>query len=174
LIGNKNAPKVRINNQIISPRLRVIDDTGENLGVIALEEALKIAASKNLDLVEIAPEASPPVAKVVSFDKFRYQKEKEAKGQRKQNRVREMKQVQISSRSAKNDLLIKVKRVEKFLGEGHKVEILMRLRGREKANTAWARQKLEEFIRLISAEYKILSDIRFIGSGFNIQIDKKR
>ena len=74
--------RYRINNQITAPELRVIDDHGENLGIMPLEAALKLAAEKNVDLIEVVPNAKPPIAKAISFDKFRYQKEKELKKQK--------------------------------------------------------------------------------------------
>jgi len=84
--------------------LRVVDETGENLGVMPLEAALKLAMEKGLDLIEIAPMVKPPVARIISFDKFRYQKEKELKKQKATQKTSELKQIQITAKSAKNDL----------------------------------------------------------------------
>lgn len=132
-----------------------------------------MAESAELDLIEISASAKPPVAKIISFDKFRYQKEKEAKKQKATQKISELKRIQLSARAAKNDLEIKVKKLEEFLDKGHKVEIFLRLRGREKYNRNWARYKLEEFLKMISVEYKITLEPRFGGQGLVMQISKK-
>ncbi len=164
---------VRINEKINVREVRVIDDTGANLGVLQTSEALRLAKEKGLDLVEISPMTNPPVAKIISFDKYRYQEEKKFKKQRAAQKTQEMKQVQISVREAEHDLGVKATRVNKFLEEGHKVEVLLNLRGREKAHQDLAKQKLRDFMKIINPEHKILSDIKWTGRGFNIQVVKK-
>ena len=114
--------------------------------------------------------ANPPVAKIISFDKFRYQEEKKWKKQRATQKTQEMKQVQISVREAEHDLEMKASRVNRFMDEGNKVEILLNLRGREKAHQDLAKQKLRDFIKMVDLEHKILSDIKWTGRGFNILI----
>jgi translation initiation factor IF-3 len=151
----------------------VVDELGANLGIMPREAALKLAESRGLDLIEIAPRAQPPVAKIISFDKFRYQKEKELKKQRSAQKISELKQIRLSARAAKNDLVIKAKKTEEFLNKGHRVEIMLKLKGREKYNRDWARYKLEEFLKLITVEYKIALEPRFGGQGLVMQISKK-
>ncbi len=153
--------------------MRVVDDVEGNLGIMPLEAALKLAQEKGLDLIEIAPTAKPPVAKIISFDKFRYQKEKEMRKQKSSQKTNELKQIKISVREARHDLEIKTKKIEEFLREGHKTEIVLVLRGREKYMKDWARQKLEEFIAMIPIEYKITMEPRFGGKGLIMQIAKK-
>lgn len=164
---------IRINEKINVREVRAIDETGANLGVIETSEALRLAKEKGLDLVEISPMAIPPVVKIISFDKYRYQEEKKWKKQRATQKIQEMKQVQISVREAVHDLGVKVVRVNKFLNEGNKVEVLLNLRGREKAHQDLAKTKLRDFIKTVDPEHKILSDIKWTGRGFNIQIVKK-
>lgn len=138
------------------------------------EEALGLARpEEGLDLIEIVPGAKPPVARVMSFDKYRYEKGKQEKKERLAQKGGELKQVQISARAALNDLTIKVRQLEKFLGEGHPVEIHMRLRGREKYNKDWARQRLNEFTKMITVEYKVMSEPKFGGRGMTMQIVKR-
>ena len=161
---------IRINEKINVKEVRAIDETGANLGVIETSEALRLAKEKGLDLVEISPMAMPPVVKIISFDKYRYQEEKKWKKQRATQKIQEMKQVQISVREAVHDLGVKAVRVNKFLGEGNKVEVLLNLRGREKAHQDLAKTKLRDFIKTVDPEHKILSDIKWTGRGFNIQI----
>jgi len=153
--------------------LRVVDETGENLGVMPLEAALKLAMEKGLDLIEIAPMVKPPVARIISFDKFRYQKEKELKKQKATQKTSELKQIQITAKSAKNDLETRVKRINEFLEEENKVEIMLVLKGREKYNREWARYKLNEFLKMITVEHKTTMEPRFIGKGMVMQIMKK-
>mgnify|MGYP001559016617 CR=1 FL=1 len=132
-----------------------------------------MAKEKGLDLIEIVPTAKPPVAKIISFDKFRYQQGKEEKKQKQIQKAKELKGVRISPRAAKHDLEVKVNRVEKFLAEGHKVEINLFLRGREKGNKAWGLQKLNEFMRMIKIPHIVTMAPRPGGRGFVAQIANK-
>lgn len=150
--------------------MRVIDPEGKNLGVISRDEALSLAREAGLDLIEISPNAKPPVARIMSFDKFRYEQEKAAKKERQLQKASGSKRVQISAKAAQNDLLVKVRQLEKFLEEGHPVEIYLRLRGREKRNKEWAAQKLKDFVKLITVEFRVISQPAFGGNGFTMQI----
>ena len=143
------------------------------MGIMPREAALKLAEERGLDLIEIAPTAKPPVVKIISFDKFRYQKEKESRKQRASQKVSELKQIRISPREALNDLQIQRKKVDKFLEQGHKVEIMLWLRGREKYNRDWAYQKLNEFSKIITTEYMVINGPKFGGRGLIVQIVKK-
>ncbi len=164
---------IRYNEKINVREVRLIDDAGANLGVVSTEEALRMAKEKGLDLVEISPMTNPPVAKIISFDKYRYQEEKKWKKQRSMQKIQEMKQVQISVREAEHDLEMKASRVNRFMDEGNKVEILLNLRGREKAHQDLAKQKLRDFMKIVNPEHKVLADIKWTGRGFNTQIVKK-
>ena len=138
------------------------------------EEALKLARpQEGVDLIEISATAKPPVVRLMSYDKYRYEEGKREKKERLAQKSAAMKQVQISARAAHNDLMIRVRQVEKFFAEGHPVEVNMRLRGREKRNKDWAMEKLKEFLTMIPVEYKKLSEPKFGGSGPGIQIAKK-
>lgn len=153
--------------------MRVIDEIGGHLGIMLKEAALNLAQEKNLDLIEIVPSAKPPVAQIISFDKFRYQKEKEFKKQRlAQKKTAELKQVRISPRASHHDLEIKASLIEKFLQAGHKVEINLFLRGREKYNKDWGLLKLREFLKIIKIPHKITLEPKFVGRGFVTQIIK--
>lgn len=166
--------KPRINNLITAPELRIIGENGENIGVLSREKALALARpDEGLDLIEISPNAKPPVARVMSYDKYRYEEEKRMKKERLAQKSVGMKHVQITARAAQNDLMIKVKQVEKFFAEGHPVEVNLRLRGREKRNKDWAMEKLKEFLKMLPMEYKSLTTAKFGGNGPGIQIAKK-
>jgi translation initiation factor IF-3 len=166
----KKEEKINKNEKIRAEELRVIGENGENLGVKSKEEALNLAREKNLDLIEIAPQAKPPVAKIYSFDKYRYEKKKESQKEKKKTKQKEMKRVQITPRSAKNDLEMKAKKVEGFLEDSHRVEVFIFLKGREKANKDFARQKLEDFLGMIEVEYKQTMQPRYTGRGFTTQL----
>lgn len=135
------------------------------------EKAIALAdKAAGIDLIEISSTAKPPVARLMSYDKYRYMQGKAEKKARLAQKTAELKQVQISVRAAKNDLLIKAKQLEKFLGEGHPIEVVMRLRGREKYDKARAFAKLDEFFQMITVEYKKLGEPRFGGRGVMVPI----
>lgn len=152
--------------------MRVIDEAGGNLGIFPRDQAIELARQKGLDLIEIAPGAKPPVARIMSFDKFRYQKEKELKKQRVAEKAATMKQIQVSARSATHDLQVKATRANAFLEKGSKVEIFMVLRGREKGNRPWAEQKLKEFMTLLDPSHKVVMAPRYTGRGFIVHVVK--
>lgn len=151
----------------------MLDETGRNLGIAKIEEALQLAAAKGLDLVEIGPNAKPPVVRIISFDKFRYQKEKEEKRQKQSQQARDLKQVRITPRMAANDLRRKRGDVEEFLAKGHRVEINMSLKGREKAHRDIGLQKLKDFVSIIETPYTVTLEPKSGGRGFITQITKK-
>lgn len=163
----------KINDRIAAPELRVLSETGENLGVMPKAEAIKAAVERNLDLIEISPNAKPPVARIMSFDKFRYEEEKKLKKQQVKQKTKDIKQIQISIRAAKNDLERKAKLMSEFLEEGHPINLVMVLRGREKGKKDWAREKLRDFLNLVTIEHKVLNEPRIGGRGMNVQIVKK-
>ncbi|MFA6354578.1 MAG: translation initiation factor IF-3 [Candidatus Paceibacterota bacterium] len=164
---------VRLNGEIRAQEVRVLDEKNESLGVFSTQEALKMATERGVDLIETVPNATPPITKLITYDKYRYQREKEEKKERLAQKTAGLKQVQISARAAQNDLLVKVRQLEKFLKEGHQVEINMRLRGREKGNKEWASQKLNDFFKMIPIEFKIMSPPKFGGRGMFVQISSK-
>lgn len=145
------------------------------MGVLPLAEALKLARPEDgIDLIEIAPTATPPVARLMNYDKYRYQAEKAAKKERLAQKAAGLKQIQISARAATHDLEVKLKKLEEFLAEDYHVEIQMRLKGREKYNKPWALQKLDEFIKMIKTEIRVESTPKFGGRGVAMQIMKKK
>ncbi|MBI2278802.1 MAG: translation initiation factor IF-3 [Candidatus Brennerbacteria bacterium] len=150
----------------------MIDADGKNLGVLSFGEALKRATETGYDLIEVVPTATPPVARIFSYDKFRYQKEKEEKKQRQAEKVVELKHVRITPRAAKNDLGVKAKKAAELLEEGHKVEIMVFLRGREKGKKEWGLEKLKAFLLMIPVPHAVTMEPKFAGRGFVMQIEK--
>lgn len=165
----------KINEQIAAPELRVIDDEGKNLGVIKTIEALQIAKDRGFDLIMVTEAANPPVARIMSFDKFRYEEEKKEKKQRliQKQKTKDLKTVQISPREAVHDLAMKRQRAEKFLNEGHEVKFVLSLRGREKGKKGWAAERFAEFLKTVTVPHQITLPIREGGRGFIAQIIKK-
>ncbi len=115
--------------------MRLVDEEGEAAGVVSLEEALKRAEAAGMDLVEVSPTAKPPVAKIIDYGKFLYQKEKKLKEARKKQKVVEIKEMKFTPRIDVHDYSYRVKRVVEFLEKGDKVKITIRFRGREMAHT---------------------------------------
>jgi translation initiation factor IF-3 len=163
----------KINDKITALEVRVLGNDGINIGVFPLAEALNMAKEQGLDLIEISPSAKPVVTRIMSYDKFRYLEEKAEKKERQATKASGVKQVQISAKAATNDLMVKMKKLEEFLAEGHQVEVQMRLRGREKGNKPWAEQKLKDFMAMIPVEYKVVNPPRFAGRGMTTSIMKK-
>lgn len=124
----------RLNESIRASQLRVIDEDGAQLGVLARSEALTLARDKGLDLVEISPGAVPPVAKIVDWGKYNYQKTKQAQKNKKNAKALEVKQMRFGLKISDHDLGVKTRKVQDFLDTGHKVKITVFYRGRELAH----------------------------------------
>ncbi|MDD5547896.1 MAG: translation initiation factor IF-3 [Candidatus Pacebacteria bacterium] len=164
---------IRINHQIQAKELRLIDEEGANLGVFTLSEALQKAQESGTDLIEVSPNAQPPIAKLMSFDKYRYQEVKKLKKQKSLQKEQGNKQIRVGVKAALHDLQISADKINKFLEEKNVVDIQMTMRGREKANKDWAKQRLQEFMKLITVEHKVISDIKMGGYGLLVRIAPK-
>ncbi len=125
---------VRLNTEIRASELRVIDQDGRQLGVISRQEALQLAGQQDLDLVEISPGANPPVAKIVDWGKFNYQRTKQQQKNKRNNKVQDIKQMRTGLKIGDHDLDVKMRKVSEFLEEGHKAKITVFFRGREMAH----------------------------------------
>jgi translation initiation factor IF-3 len=121
----------KINNRIDSREVRLIDAEGNNVGVVPTRQALIMAEEANLDLVEISPDAKPPVAKILDFGKFKFQEQKKAAEARKKQRVIEIKEIKLRPMIDDHDYDVKLKAAMRFFGEGDKVKVTLRFRGRE-------------------------------------------
>ena len=143
-----------------------------------VSEALEIARENELDLVEVSPTAQPPVCKMMDYGKYLYRLAKQDRIQKAHQKKTEMKGIRIGLKTEKHDLEFKAKRAKKFMEKGHTVKIDMFLRGREKANRDFAREKLESFIQTISElseekEFVIEQAIKKSPSGFNVIVKYK-
>lgn len=156
-----------MNKEITARELRVIGAEGENLGVLATSEALKIAQEANLDLIEISPNAAPPVAKVMDYGKFQYEQKKRESVARSKAKVSETKEVQIKVGTGENDMRLKAKKAAEWLGEGHRVRVELFLKGRYKGmEEAFLKVRLEKFVMLIPYAYRIAEPIARSPKGF--------
>lgn len=151
----------------------MIDEYGKNLGIMETPEALKTAQERNLDLIEIAPTARPPVAKIMDFGKFKYEHDKGEREHGKKQKEGELKGIRIGFTTGKHDLALRAKQIEKFLKEGDKVRLEMRLKGREKAHRNLAFQRFNDFLSLIPAEFTLEMPPKKLPQGFVAVISKK-
>jgi len=125
------------------PQIRLIDHEGENAGVVTPAEAIEMAEEVGLDLVEISPNAKPPVCKIMDFGKFKYESQKKAAEAKKKQKVTEIKEVKFRPNIDTHDYDVKMRSVNKFLGEGDKVKVTLRFRGREMAHQELGRDLLQ-------------------------------
>ena len=153
--------------------IRVVDETGANLGVMETAEALRIAQERGLDLIEISPTAKPPVCKIMDFGKFKYEREKGEREHGKKQKESELKGIRIGFKTGTHDLILRVKQVQKFLEGGDRVRISMRLSGREKAHGPLALKKFNEFLGMLPMEYTLESAPKRFPQGFSAVITKK-
>jgi len=135
--------------------VQVVDENGKNLGILDTYKALQIAKERGLDLVEIAPTAKPPVCKIIDYGKYKYQQEKKEQKQKAKRKEVEVKGIRIGFATSLHDLEHKAKQAGEFLAEGNKVRIEIKLRGREKAHLDLAKEKLNDFLKLIPVEHTI-------------------
>ncbi len=134
-----------INEQIRDKEIRLVGSNGEQLGIMSAKEALKMAVEAELDLVKIAPNAKPPVCKIIDYGKFRYEQARKEKEARKKQKTIEIKEVRLSPNIEENDLNTKISAARKFLTKGDKVKVTLRFRGREMSHMANSKHILDDF-----------------------------
>lgn len=144
---SKNQQQFRINNQIRVPQVRVIMPDGTNRGIMDIRDALELARSMHLDLIEVAPNADPPVCRILDYGRFLYEREKKERASRKSHKVIEVKGVQLRPRTTDHHLAFKIRAARRFLMAGNKVKVTMRFRGREIEHLHIARQMLDKFVQ---------------------------
>ena len=135
----------QINEEILDKEVRLIGDQGEQLGIMSVDEALRIATERELDLVKIAPGSNPPVCKIMDYGKFRFEQTKKEKEAKKNQRVIEIKEIRMSPGIDTNDFNTKLKNAQKFLNDGDRVKVSVRFRGREMAHTEIGAVLLKDF-----------------------------
>ncbi len=153
----------RINDAIRAREVRLIDETGNNVGVVAITDALERAVKAGLDLVEISPEADPPVAKILDFGKYKYQAQKKAAEARKHQKIVEIKEIKMRPGIDDHDYDVKMRAIRRFFEEGDKVKITLRFRGREMAHSQLGMAVLQRVKADTEAIAKVESEPRFEG-----------
>ncbi len=143
---NRIVKEVAINWEIKAPEVRVIDPDGNQVGVLPVKEAIKIAEERGLDLVEVAPNSQPPVCRIMNYGKYKYQQSKRTQEARKHQTVIRIKEVKVRPRTEEHDFQFKLRHVKRFLDEGNKVKISILFRGREIAHPEFGKELLNRFI----------------------------
>lgn len=151
----------------------MIGADGKQLGVISLREALDIAQKAGVDLVEISPKANPPVAKIVDWGKYQYQKMKEQQKARRNNKANELKQMRFGLKIGSNDLEIKLRKIRAFLSDGHKVKILIFFRGREIAHKNLGYDLIDKMMEQLKDEATLEQKPTMAGRNLSIVIRSK-
>ena len=165
--------RLRINNEIRAQELRVVGAAGENLGVLSLEAALAAAKAAGRDLIEISPSAVPPVAKIMDYGKFEYERSKKEKAVKAKVKVSETKEVQIKVGTGDHDMDLKAKKTAEWLAEGHRVRAELFLKGRYKGmSEEFLKERLERFLLRIPCAYKVAEPVARSPKGFASVIER--
>ena len=159
--AQKDGP--RINEEIRSREVQLIDSTGDNKGVVATETAIGLAQAAGLDLVEIAPNSVPPVAKILDYGKYKFQAQKKAAEARKKQKVVEIKEIKLRPMIDDHDYQVKMRSMQRFFEEGDKVKITLRFRGREMAHQELGYKLLQRVKEDTEKISKVESEPRFEG-----------
>jgi len=145
----------RINEMIQVKEVRLIDAEGNQKGVLPIAEALGIAREAGMDLVEVSPNASPPVCKLLDFGKFKFEQEKKIKESKKKQKLVRLKEIRMQPKIEEHDFRFKTKHIKQFLDEGYKVKVTVRFRGRELAHTDLGRNVLDKVLEVLGDSYTL-------------------
>lgn len=163
-----------INEQIRDKEIRLIGEDGEQLGIMSVKEAMKMAQEAELDLVKIAPTAKPPVCKIIDYGKYKYElvrKEKEAK---KKQKTVEIKEIRLSPNIETNDLNTKINAAKKFIAKGNKVKITLRFRGREMAHMHSSKHILDDFAEQLAEIATVEKEPKLEGRSISMVLTEKK
>ncbi|MEK7136536.1 MAG: translation initiation factor IF-3 [Patescibacteria group bacterium] len=166
---------VRLNHQIIARELRVIDEEGAMLGVMSKEEALRQAEEAGLDLIEISPNANPPIAKVMDYGKWQYAENRKAKAARAGSKATETKSLQVKIGTGDHDLELKARKAGEWLKEGHRVKIELFVSGRAKYfDPKFLEERLDRILRLIPEDYKVAEPVKRGPKGPYLVVERNK
>ncbi len=167
--------RIRINNQIRSLEVRVLDDEGTNLGVMSSDEAMKKAQSLGLDLIETSPNAKPPIVKITDYGKFQYNLKKKQKETKAKAHTTETKTLQVKIGTGEHDLLLKAKNASKWLKEGHRIKLDLFLAGRAKyLKQDFLKERMDRILILITENYKIADGPKKSPKGLTVILEKDK
>ncbi len=165
---------LRVNEMIRVREIRLIDGNGEQRGIVPTIEALKMAREQDLDLVEVSPNANPPVCKILDFGKYRFEQEKKLRDSKKNQKVLKIKEIRMQPKIGSGDLDTKAKHVQEFLDEGDKVKVTIRFRGRELAHTELGYDVLKEVEkRLTEGSYAVEKPAAMEGRFMSMTLGSK-
>lgn len=159
---------MRINKQIRAAKVRVINSLGEQVGIVTVEEALKLATEEGLDLVEIAPQASPPVCKIIDYGKFRYQQTKKEKESKKAQHHAKLKEVKMKPNIDEHDFQVKLKKARDFILKGDKVKVTCVFRGREILHSEIGKNVVERFCEGLTDIANVEADAKLLGKSLSL------
>ncbi|MDO8621958.1 MAG: translation initiation factor IF-3 [bacterium] len=166
----------RVNERIRVPEVRVIDDQGENLGVLATDVAIATARERGLDLIEVNPKAQPPICKFLNYKQFKYEQEKARRLKKAHAKKVEVKGVRLSLRIGEHDRDLRLKKAAEFFDEGNRVAVEIILRGRERTHGAMAREVIQKFVVDLRKDYEISVDqpLSVQGGRFSLVLGGKK
>jgi translation initiation factor IF-3 len=170
---NNKTPRVRVNRQIRISPIRVIAPDGSQLGVMSVDEALAAAQERGLDLVEVAPLARPPVAKIMDYGKFKFEQAKAARAAKKKQHVIHLKEVKFRPGIDDHDFAFKTRHAREFLQDGNKVKVTMMYRGRQMAHLELGREVLERVAAALKDVAKIEQEARLEGRNMSMVLAPK-
>ena len=172
-VNNNNNKGQRINEMIRVREVRLIDEEGNQLGIVPTPEALRMAKDKGLDLVEVSPNANPPVCKILDYGKYRFEQEKKLRDAKKNQKVLKLKEIRMQPKIGSGDLDTKAKHIQEFLDEGDKVKVTIRFRGRELAHTELGYEVLNEVLKRLTSAYNIEKPAAMDGRNMSMTISSK-
>lgn len=166
--------ELRINDEISAREVKLIDESGAQLGVMSLDEALKIAEEKELDLVEVAPGTEPTVCKIMNYGKYKYEQARKEKEAKKKQRTVEVKEVRLSPNIDTNDMNTKMNNAKKFILKGNKVKVTLRFRGREMAHMQQSKHILDDFADMLKDVAVVEKPAKLEGRSLSMVLTEKR
>ena len=166
--------RFRVNDEIGVKEIRCVDGSGKMLGVMPTAQALRIAEEQELDLVEIAPQAKPPVCKIIDFGKFMYEQQKKEKHQRKQQSTQQMKEIRFKWRTDTHDFNFKTRHAREFIEDGHKVKASVMFKGREIVHKEIGKELLERFVEEMEDIAKVDSPLRTEGKIMHVVLSPEK
>ncbi|NLM43185.1 MAG: translation initiation factor IF-3 [Clostridiales bacterium] len=165
---------IQINEEIRDKEVRLIDTNGEQLGIMSSKQALEIAMERELDLVKIAPQAKPPVCKIMDYGKFTFEQSKREKEARKNQKVINVKEIRFSPKIEEHDLNVKARNAQKFLKDGNKVKVTIRFRGREIDHVAYGEKALERFYEILKDYCVIEKPAKLEGKNLSLTLSPRQ
>ena len=172
-ISQQHRSDIRINEGIRVREVRVVSAEGEQLGIMSIQEALEAARSRDFDLVEVAPDAVPPVCRIMDFGKYKYTQARRQKEARKKQTTIMVKEVKMGPKTEKHDFDFKLKHVRRFLEEGHKAKVTVRFKGREMAHTELGWKMLNKMVEAVSDIAVTENNPRMEGRMLHIMLSPK-